>query len=253
MLPEPIRHFLTYHGEKLASLDLKNSQPFHLSLLFTTRFWGEKACRLSLKAIQPALYTGLKRTGVLTQIRDHVRKASSSPDVQQYIQLATTGTLYEHLVATYGEQHPSMASRGEAKQQFMVFLYFNPLEKHAVRYQAYRQWAADFPNVAHLLELIKQENHTYLARLLQALEAKLLLRLVVSEFVRQYPGVFITSVHDSLLTLDSKKQELEAIIRQVYLREMQRMPEIEMKTLCPENAYHDLPKYIQKKLKQQSG
>jgi hypothetical protein len=249
MLPEPIRHFITHRGERLCSLDVKNSQPFLLSVLFSVRFWSDKAHRFSLKALQPVMYTALKKSGLLLQIRKHIRQVRNSRDVKHYTKLATTGSMYEYLVATYGEQHPSLATRGEAKQQFMIFLYFNPVYKELAQHSAYRQWAADFPNVATLLELVKQDNYTYLPRLLQALEAKLLLQVVVSAFTKHHPGVFITSIHDSLVTLDRKKQELEALIRHTYQQHIHHEPEIEVKTLCPENAYADLPKYVEKKLK----
>lgn len=247
-MPEPIRHFVSFENERLAAVDLKNSQPFHLCYLFSQRFWESKTYAIGLRSILPALYKELNRHGVLTQIRRHIKACSHRSDVHLFIEKTTQGYFYECLVEKYGEQRKRLSTRQKAKQRFMVFMNFDTAKKNSVYYKDYREWANDFPAVARLLELIKQLNYTYLSKILQALEAKMLLSRVVGEFVKKHPDVLITSIHDSLVTLDTQKKELEAILKRVYQRELKLVPNVEAKTLRPENAYRDLPKYIKKKL-----
>lgn len=249
-IPEPIRNFVSFNGEKLVSIDIKNSQPFHSCFLFNPRFWGSKGYGISLQSIDPWLFERFNKKGVLSRLRQHVKVTRDRDDVKLFIEKTTNGTYYEYLSGRYGNTHKRLSTRQKAKEEFMMFMNFDINKKFSLRYKAYQTWSGDFPNVAAVFELIKDHNYTHLSRILQKLEAKMLLVRAVAAFTKKYPldGV-IFPVHDSLITLESKVEELVRIIKRVYSRELHLIPNVKVKILNQQNAYEDLLKYVERKMK----
>lgn len=248
LMPEPIRNFITFNGKSLCTIDIKNSQPFHLCYLFTPEFWGSKEYATALISLDKWLYQTLEKENILEKIRQHVKAVQNAKDVILFREKTISGQYYESLVEKYADQHPELATRAKAKLNFLRFLNFDLRRKNQKRYAAYRTWAKDFPNVAALLELIKEVNHPFISKILQQLEAKILLQKTAAAFAKKFPSTPIGSIHDSLITLHDKQEELMLITKKVYKKFLGITPNLDIKVLNPQNAYADMDKYLLRKL-----
>jgi hypothetical protein len=244
---EPIRHFISCGNESLVALDLKNSQPFHMGFLLQTKFWGTTASKITLRAICPEVYTLLEKEGVLTQIRDLI-KGPSKADVLEFMQQTSNGTMYDLLVTRYGKETRKMKSRAAAKVAFM-FIMNSPFRNiEAKKNKYYRLWSQDYPTVSALLQFVKSIGHFHMSTILQTLEAKMILDIVVNDFCNNYPDIPIFSVHDSLITLQSHSGHLQAVIERVYQQSLGEAPEVSIKELGPKTAFEELPSYTEKQM-----
>src|SRR5690606_6166919 len=59
-LMSPLRHFLKYENKHLVEVDIRNSVPYHLSLLFKEKFWTTQEAKMSFISIFPELFKIIK-------------------------------------------------------------------------------------------------------------------------------------------------------------------------------------------------
>ena len=56
---------------------------------------------------------------------------------------------------------------------------------------------AEFPGVWRFIKSVNQDDHATLIRILQQLEAWLVIEQVCGRFVQRYPGDFVITIHDA--------------------------------------------------------
>jgi hypothetical protein len=108
-----------------------------------------------------------------------------------YKQVCEEGQLYEFLGDKTG------LTRKRTKQQMMSSVFFGKNDSRSRTKRAFRKC---FPEVAALLEDIKANDHAALARLLQRAESDFIVRTVCDRLRRQHPGMFVATIHDSIVT-----------------------------------------------------
>jgi hypothetical protein len=109
----------------------------------------------------------------------------------EYRQVCEDGQLYEFLGDRTG------LTRKRAKQQMMSSVFFGRNDSRSRTKGAFRKC---FPEVAALLEDVKADDHAELARLLQRAESDFIVRTVCDRLRRQHPGMFVATIHDSIVT-----------------------------------------------------
>lgn len=65
-----LRNFITYNGQKLVSIDIKNSQPYFSTLLLQPEFWQSKKIktqRLQLWQVAPDIYEEMRKDGSIKE------------------------------------------------------------------------------------------------------------------------------------------------------------------------------------------
>ena len=90
------RNFLKYDGQELTAIDISNSQPFLLCILFNPDFWDRDSDAYINIGHLPENIQKLFRPSLVSEIKKHIA-ATSVTEFQEYIREASAGNLYEFM------------------------------------------------------------------------------------------------------------------------------------------------------------
>jgi hypothetical protein len=127
---------------------------------------------------------------------------------EDYLRLCSEGRIYD-IIGWYS----GMVREG-GKKEFLKFLF----AKNGFHSQAKMVFAKIYPSIASYINKIKEKDHHRIARCLQKAERRFVIDTVCQRLFRERPGVFLTTVHDSILC-----QRSDGLwVRDVMLDEFQK-------------------------------
>ena len=177
-----LRQFLyhdQYPGETLVNIDIKNSQPFLLCLLLMQQYTGQ-----SLPA-----------------------------DVQQYIDLTSSGKFYEHVAHAMGARIKSKRERREFKSNFFASIFFCR-NQHTEASKCGKWFKRHFPNVYQLIFDTKAVRYQDLADAMQIQEAHVILDVVVKALHAK--KIWCASIHDSIICRPGDQEEVATLMLDAF-------------------------------------
>jgi hypothetical protein len=197
-MPSGLRQFVRVKNRYLrANVDIKNSQPFISTLVLTNpeglvRFAKSRDFAMVLKSL----------------------KIPDNDDIKLYINLVTSGQFYEYLMPFF-QAKGLPCSRAEVKKAVMIIL-FDQNRKRISR--AKRIFKKHFPTVNKIFAIVRGTGRgERFPILLQAIEAYIVLRVILPRINTEYPDIIAFTIHDSLLVTDSP-----AIVEKVMSEELEK-------------------------------
>ncbi|OUJ69881.1 hypothetical protein [Hymenobacter crusticola] len=202
----------------LVSIDLVNSQPYLANLLWNPAFYTKSS---SVKSTinfqnfrQSEIYKGRNVKGIIKEIPDimlvNISQLTHREDIRLFSSFTGSGQFYELLLNAFRQRDVTLTTRKEVKE-----LVFQVLFTRNGYYSPYKAlFCLLFPTVDHIFRLLKQQDHTLLPRLLQALEAYLFLHVISRRVARTWPQVPLFTVHDSLVVPQEYAGQVEQIVRE---------------------------------------
>lgn len=137
-MPKEMRNFLTYGGQRLVALDIKNSQPYFSTLLLNMRFYTEKKSKLSLYKLDNTLYKLINKQIVGKGINGNTRATimlckmsetlatTEDGTLANYLNDALSDTVYDNFVSI-PQNHPDYKEmRKNVKDRFFKIIYGVP-------------------------------------------------------------------------------------------------------------------------------
>jgi len=240
-LKSELRKFLTYDGQPLIEIDVKNSQPFLIPNLFVPSFWensrnsGEK---LRLKDIDKELNRIINNNNKLKDIVTFL-KTPESLDQQEFefkkiTDLVMTAQFYEYIQLHFESLYPErFNNRKNVKKEVMRIFYAENIDVHKPFYKPSKTFQSHFPYVFELLRLIKEIEYTFLPIILQRIESYLLLDVICKKISERDSGILTLTIHDSIITTKGN----ESIVEEIILHEIESWtgykPRLEMEDLLP--------------------
>lgn len=194
-----LRNALTFKGEQLISIDLKNSQPFISLSIFNKNILGI----LNLEDNYYSIMLGEKL------------KTIDIKGFELYCELVESGLLYEFLQKQYEEKLGMVFnSRKEVKALVFQVLFtdnrFITQDKAAPK----RVFKDLFPEVYFVFSEIKRKDKTMLPRLLQYAESQLFLNIIGKRISKEFPDAPILTIHDSIATTLEYKESVINIVEE---------------------------------------
>ena len=188
-----LRQFWHHRTSKsrLVNLDIRNSQPYLLSLLLVERYAGET---------MPA-------------------------DVQRYIDLCANGELYEYLMIWL---KVPQGRRREFKVAFFASLFFCD-NRHAGSTTAGKFFRTHFPNVYALIHAFKKDDFKQLAITMQRREARIILNVIGKALRKQ--NIWYATIHDSVVVLEEHATSVKSIVLTAFREAVGVAPTIEEEVL----------------------
>lgn len=234
-LKSELRNFITYEGQRLCSVDVKNSQPFISTIFFNPAFYEQEKENISLFSLSPTIYHQLYKSIILiksiissiTNIIMLVKQEESqcTNDIELYCTLVDKGRMYQYFAnklftdegIKYNLDNPQ--EKRKLKDEFFRVLYSdNRFFMFEAAYQK-RLFKRLFPTVYKIFNLIKKKGKQKLPVLLQLVESQVILKRVTDNISHVYPDLPLFTIHDSVVTLESHRdivrQELKAGFEQV--------------------------------------
>jgi hypothetical protein len=226
-----IRKFITYKGQKLLTADISNSQPYLSPILFELSFYTT-----SSKSQQKGLaeFSSLfknekveideiktKNVKIINQIQTnkinyHPTLMSAKPthitdiehitnnntnDLILYTQLVKYGQLYEYLGEVFQtEINKTFSDRKKVKKEVLLIFYSDNRFIGQRNAACKRIFKKHFPNVYEIFATFKKHDKRILPRLLQRIEAHLILDIICKRIHKENPLIPLYTIHDSIST-----------------------------------------------------
>lgn len=224
-LKSETRRFLTYDGKKLCNVDIVNSQPFFTLALLDPELvaknnmigrvlrYNERLRKEVDKTLDKPLewisdYTPIpifENPSISSSLKELIWEVCDEEDVQLFRKLVVDGTFYEE----FGEMLKTNATlnlsdgisfRAKAKAlTFRSFFSANFLVREGSEMMDFKN---NFPNVFRVFQAVKRgrKQHPSLAKVLQNLEAEIVLHRACKRIAELHPEVPIFTIHDSIVT-----------------------------------------------------
>ena len=219
-LKKELRNFLTYNGEPLVSLDLKNSQPYDSILLLDKDFWSENTSITTKPNYSNYITTTTYPSPIMLS---KVFETLDNTDVQLYKELVTNGTLYEFfgekLFQDYGIEEKD---RGKLKTMMFTVL-FTGKNNTSLSKKVFKKY---FPSVNLIFDTIKNKKKEQLPLMLQRIESELILKRICKRISKERPSVPLYTIHDSVSTTVSNKDYVEQIMLEECIKMIGEKPTI---------------------------
>ena len=211
------RKFLRLEGNEIVSCDLKNSQPFISSVLFTKGDLTPEIMKILIKCLsclKKADITIYK--SIISRIKQY-KSGDILPSTQQYLRLVKNGEIYEFLAIKLNQLESESSKKHkvyfrEDGKHLTFTLFFNPSKFGSLARDIFRQ---SFPQVMSLFEDINiLFTHTRrecdrmkvpykqntLAILLQSIESHIFIDVICKNMKEKYPQIPLLTVHDAIGT-----------------------------------------------------
>jgi hypothetical protein len=229
-IKKELRNYITYNGEKLVNIDIKNSQPLFSTLLLDKTFWNKKGKLISIinTPLQPSPPTSINITS---------SNPSSSNPYSFSITIIMIVELLESIDNKVFNQYKSFVNSGKFYEKVSKLLYPNSaFNKQKVKEMVYtvffssnrfigqpgakpkRDFKLNFPEVYEVFRLIKVKDHTLLARLLQRIESTIMIQHAAKRIAEEKPSLPIFTIHDSIATTTGNEDYVESVIMEEVLK-----------------------------------
>ena len=236
-LGKKYRRFVTYDGERLVGIDIKNSQPYITSLILNKEFWSfESSLPLSINTLSPLVRSFLLPLksilySPVSLIDDYFNSVEES-DFTEYKNMVSSGRFYEKIVEIVRGLGETI-TRDKAKILMFYTIYSsNRLSQDPFLKQMKNIFIELFPQVAKLFKIIKREfkmfsnievfkgrQHFRLALLLQSIESQIILhkccKRIWEEGNHQVP---IFTIHDNIVTTVGNENFVTRIMQEEFER-----------------------------------
>src|SRR5690606_7425510 len=133
-------------------------------------------------------------------------------DVQDYIDLCSEGKLYNVLMAEMN----FVGDRKAFKQMLFATLFYCK-NHYADKSKDSEYFRHRFPNVYAVIRHYKAQDYKLLSRMMQTTEADIMIGKVVKSLMRN--STFLTTIHDSVLTLPEHITEVVDAIKYYFNKE----------------------------------
>ena len=238
-LPVMLRRCLSFDGEPLVGIDLRNSQPLFCGLVAVECMRSRQA-RNRLMKFEPSaanLYGRSRNTkptpphsppitiGEMTEVVDddcgYKSCLADNPDLASYLDECEQGEFYDSLMLP-GED------RGRFKQRFFSDVLFgrdNYLSEMRDRFNE------KYPTIASILAALKQYDFRRPSWLMQSRESTLFIGRVCRRIMKERPNIPLATVHDSFLTTAEHADYVEAVALEEFAK-LGVQPTFKRETYC---------------------
>ncbi|MBK9391764.1 MAG: hypothetical protein IPN68_16820 [Bacteroidetes bacterium] len=222
-MPSLLRHFLTYGGESLVSIDVSGSQPYIMNMLLHPSFYiGGKNFSFSqnielieyeYKSGRKTNQRGLRIDQLSTKMEKEIVRSKedastiitlvnqgqtlASKEFQRYRNITTSGKFYTYLQKGLSRDvNSEFGNLKEVKVEVLrIFFSSNTFFKQEAAKP--KQWfAKNFSTIYDITHFYKQYNKSYFPTLLQRAEAEVMLNRVARRISHQKLNIPCFTVHD---------------------------------------------------------
>ena len=218
-LNKGLRQFVTFGGQKLVSIDLRNSQPLLAVVLLNSELF--KRYPLLMETI--LRYNPVHRSSP-TMLVNSIYRNQSKPDVLNYVRIVSEGLYYEKFGSILQEKGITLTDTSDVRKSAKIATYasFFASNLHSGYIEAMKHFKEVFPSVYYIFSRVKynpkgvkvkEKRHRALSITLQAFEADLFLNKICKRISDTYPDAPLFTIHDSVVTTLEYQQVVQDIVK----------------------------------------
>lgn len=205
-----LRNYLTYKGEKLVNVDIKNSQPLFSLNLFKIEFYNPESLHniyqySHIFSTIPSITTN----GFSLMLVKHLQ-GTDNEVFNEYINMVNSGEFYKRI----SDKIFPGRKFNKKNIKVMIFTVLFSDNRFIGQPEADSKMAfkTHFPDVYKVFSLIKKKDKTILARILQMIESDIIINKVSKRISREKPEIPIFTIHDSVATIIGYEDYVAKII-----------------------------------------
>ena len=214
-IKKELRNFITYDGQKLVNIDIKNSQPLLSTILFDDNFYQKNSENINLFII-PSSFSLLSNSShsysstiiILVKALEKI----DNQKIIEYVHMVNTGDFYKKI----SEKLYPEATFEKQKIKEMIFTVFFSRNSFIRLPEAKSKidFKNNFPEIYEIFRLLKVKNHRALAHILQRIESELIIQKVCKRISIEKPNLPIFTIHDSVTTIVGNEKYVSLIIEE---------------------------------------
>lgn len=225
-----LRQYLSVDGERLANVDISESQPLFLGVEIATSTRRQEARRKGAteetgrKGVGPSALLHMMDNTMMDknhQCWGGLDRGGLYDELRRYIGKCEARGLYQAVADRLG------MTRDAAKQRVMVVLYGKP----SLRTLVSAVLDELFPTVMQAMRGIKQQDYRHLAHFAQRIESAFMFGRVVPRIMELRPDLFIATIHDSILTTAGNAEFVRQVMRDEFAR-LGLAPQVKVESCC---------------------
>jgi len=242
-MQKEFRNFLTYDGQQLVSIDIKNCQPYLSCILFNPEFWREDSTMdLNLNKLPRSIIASIRFTPpkvnaipLITSLSRFFRNIEGH-EFDTYKRIVSAGRFYETIMEWIQEEKGIAMEREDVKTiGFKLFFSPNRTDPEGENHWLMDYFREKFPQVVDLFMIIKRQyqdfdvekQHGRLACLLQSIESEIILnrccKRIWEEKDKQVP---VFTIHDSIATTVEHQEYVKHVMKEELTRAIGVSPKL---------------------------
>lgn len=241
-MPSKFRPYLSYNGETIQSLDIKNSQPYFMVLLLNN-LENSKIRRIISKVFSSNISMMMQKLQQTTSSKAFqeefkpIKEAVLSgnfyeflipffPDIKPFKVVPDSNSepieYYRHRFFNFStnlmEFYEFKGKRNLMKRLTLQILY-TPLTRPSKEYKIFKQ---HFPLLCECIEVFKtatneKDSFKLFPNLLQQIESDCVIDTISKQLCKMYPQMPIWTIHDSFCTVQSWFPIMETAVKELFL------------------------------------
>lgn len=219
----PLRNYITHREEKLYSIDIVNSQPYLALILFNKSSYNRNNIIYKMhREISPKPAQTFPKLFVATQLTEN-------EDFKLYKSLVgkcdnQSSDLYSYIM----DNQASYSSRSAAKAAMFEVLFSS--NRHVTKSK--QLFTSLFPTVDEVFRVLKDQDHSTLAILLQNIESHLVLKKITKKIAQIHPHAPLYTVHDSIVTTESYVDTIHTTMENILTQKIGTPPKLKREKWC---------------------
>jgi hypothetical protein len=236
-LKSELRNFIKYDGNELVSIDIKNSQPCFSGVLFNPKFYESKntnpvECHLNIfkdkiaKKSQIATKSLLTHLFINSPLSSHMlvnnTQHTDIQSIESYLEFVQDGSLYEYLANKMSQMEGTEIIQDRKKLKAIIFTSLFTSNRFIGQEDAAskRLFKKVFPDVYKIFSMLKKNDKTLLSKILQRIEAKVVLDCIAKRISKEYPELPLFTIHDNIVVLRGYELYVAQVIKEEMMRKV---------------------------------
>jgi hypothetical protein len=209
-----VRGTLHVGGERLEGIDISCCQPALIAKIMIPTYTSHvSSVTISEKGEN-------RKTTQQASIYDSIMAPPEGGDFERYRLLVQTGEFYEYLLGEMTEEGIHI-SRPQLKKRFLAdVIAKKKVNKYGAEYPSDVEnvFSRLFPTVYRFIRSFNTDGwqHENLIRKLQREESLLVVETVCADLVRRYPGMFLITLHDCILSTPKNVPRIEQAFHDAF-------------------------------------
>lgn len=262
-----VRNALSYDGQNLVAIDIKNSQPYFSLLLLQENFWNAnsdakkdlfllqsssnvdpqasfRSFQRDLKGFQTNkrlklnnIKHNIKQTSIimLGEIMAALMNKGLKEDKNRFVDLVAAGALYEYLEKAFKRDLNMLnVTRNTAKIAVLQAFFSDNRFIGTKEAEPKKLFSKLFPSVYKVYATIKRKDKTLLAILLQNIESHFIVEVIARRIAKEHPNLPIYTIHDSIVTTKGNEGLVAAIMKEELTKGVGKAPSLKFEYWKPE-------------------
>ena len=218
LMPADFRNFLSYEGEELVCLDIRNSQAFFsLNLLNKENIEETISIAKELNKKEGKVYSNIDK--ILSNLSSSSLILSQSlqrienEEVERYEKLVLSGRIYDYFEQALREELGiTYATRSALKEEFFRVMYSSNKFFGQSAAAPKRMFQKHFPGIFDYFFLLKKMHSDIIPIILLRWESYAILQCIAKRISKSNPEIPLFTVHDSIATTKGNVDFVSSII-----------------------------------------